>query len=110
MSLTYRIKVMPDTDADPNDFDCYDDADMKAWRNDEWRYVGIALVVEGYVGDVEINARAGDLWGVEYGTHFPLSDYYVRECLEEAYAELEAIFGHFSTVPPLAELPIVETC
>ena len=109
MSLTFFIEVMPDLDANVNDYDCYDDAELKAYRIDEWRFVGIALVVEGYIDDVIIDARAGDLWGVEYGTHFPLSGSYVRECLEEAYASMVKIFGHLSPVRPLAELPIVET-
>ena len=67
---TARVYVYADDDADPTDADCYDDADVQAWREDRWRYVGVTAVV------TLADGRRGEasLWGVEMGAYWPGSD------------------------------------
>lgn len=70
-----------DHDTRPTDFDCYDDEQIKAWRNDEWFFCGIVLAVSR--NNVELTDHAASLWGVDcnLGTD---NDY-----LSEVCAELE---------------------
>ena len=59
--FTVTIKMVEDTDSTPFDFECYDESDIKAWRNDEWRYVGFVYTTsrEG----VELGSSS--IWGTE---------------------------------------------
>ena len=59
--FTVTIKMVEDTDSTPFDFECYDESDIKAWRNDEWRYVGFVYTAirEG----VELGLSS--IWGTE---------------------------------------------
>ncbi|MEV4454454.1 hypothetical protein [Microbispora sp. NPDC049633] len=63
--ITYRVDVYPDTDATPNDADCYSPADIAAWRRDDWHFVGV--VVTPIVNGVEIGGADASLWGLQYG-------------------------------------------
>lgn len=51
--------------SDPNDADCYNNADIVAWNRSEWSYVGIVAQVQVDGADVGIPAA---IWGVESGT------------------------------------------
>jgi len=52
-----------DYDTDIDDFDCYDKTDVKAWRDDEWRFVGV--VVKASRDGIELGEDA--LYGVQDG-------------------------------------------
>jgi hypothetical protein len=96
MSATFTIELLPDYDTRPDEFDCYDAADITAWKNDEWRYVGVrvkaTIRAEGY----DLDAITDGLWGVEYG-YFDNNEAYVRGIAGEQWAalpdDLRAQFG-----------------
>jgi hypothetical protein len=76
-ALSYRVDILPDYDTYPEDFDCYDESQIAAWRNDEWRYVGV--VVTPIVGGFELPLAEASLWGVEYGTSAASAEMLARE-------------------------------
>lgn len=52
--------------------ECYGDADIAAWKADEWKFVGVSAVVtlaDGSEGESAV-------WGVEQGDYWPGSDEY----------------------------------
>lgn len=55
--------IVPDLDANPDEADCYDEADKAAWRRDEWSYVGTIVTASQH--GVELGSSS--LWGSEYG-------------------------------------------
>lgn len=57
---------MVDEDTHPDEFDCYEKADVKAWRDDDWSFVGV--VVKASKEDIELGEAA--IWGFEDG-HSP---------------------------------------
>lgn len=62
--IGYRVTLFLDTDANPNDADCYTSEDVKAWRNDEWCYVTVkvAALIPGY----DVSETDDYLGSVEY--------------------------------------------
>ena len=65
----YRLTltVRDDPDSRPDDVD---PADLEAWREDRWRYVGIEVAVVDDDGD-ELSSYA--VWGFELGDYWPMS-------------------------------------
>ena len=65
----YRLTltVHDDTDTTPDDVD---PADIEAWREDRWRYVGIEVAV---VDDDGIELASDAVWGFELGEYWPMS-------------------------------------
>lgn len=65
----YRLTltVHDDTDSRPDDAD---PADIEAWREGRWRYVGIEVAV---VDDDGIELASYAAWGFELGDHWPMS-------------------------------------
>lgn len=57
------IYVVPDPDSNPFDADCYGDADIESWRNDEWHYVGFVYVARK--AGVELGSAS--IWATEWG-------------------------------------------
>jgi hypothetical protein len=55
--------VYADQTTKPTDFDCYSPENIEAWRNDEWRYVG--LVLDVFVDEILVSGHAASLWGIE---------------------------------------------
>lgn len=54
--LTCEVTLTLDDDSSPLDYECYDESQIAAWRNDEWHYVviGAQLQFDGdNVGDCE---------------------------------------------------------
>lgn len=100
-ALSYRIDVVPDDDSRPEETDALDEADVAAWKADEWRYVGVMVtpVIEG-IGDLD--ESSSDLWGVEFGTlpnvpsidlDQPVKQYPVPDLIEDVRANLLATLG-----------------
>jgi hypothetical protein len=52
-----------DDQCQPTDFDCYEEADIERWKNDEWIFVGIVLSIQSHDGT--IHTRLDSLWGNE---------------------------------------------
>ena len=65
----YRLTltVHDDTISRPDDVD---PADIEAWREDRWRYVGIEVAV---VDDDGAELGSGAVWGFELGDYWPMS-------------------------------------
>lgn len=81
ISLTVIVHEDPFTT--PHDADCYTDGDIKAWRADEWRYVGIAVettMSSAYVCGVEYGRIAGKHIGLD-----EIIETHVPDLLAEAY-------------------------
>jgi hypothetical protein len=68
----YRLTltVHDDTDSRPDDVECFDPADIEAWREDRWRYVGIEVAV---VDDDGTDLASYAVWGFELGDYWPMS-------------------------------------
>lgn len=64
----YRVDLEPDTDATPDDADCYDDDAIQAWRDDLWRYVGVIVTPLDVPEDKQFEL-SDSLWGVDYGSY-----------------------------------------
>ncbi|HZZ17168.1 MAG TPA: hypothetical protein VFE08_14535 [Candidatus Sulfotelmatobacter sp.] len=60
----YTVEFHEDYDATPLDADCYDESDIQAWRDDQWRYIGVTVTSE------EFTDVSDDLWGLEF--NYPL--------------------------------------
>ena len=78
----YRLTltVHDDTASRPDDIECFDPADIEAWREDRWRYVGIEVAV---VDDDGTDLASYAVWGFELGElasyvvwGFELGDYW----------------------------------
>lgn len=55
--------VHQDTDTRPTEFECYDDAQIQAWKDDDWFYCGVVLSVSR--NGVEVSHHAASLWGID---------------------------------------------
>jgi hypothetical protein len=69
--FTVTARIVHDESTCPDDFDCYDDAIVAAWRNDEWFFCGVCVQVSR--AGIDLTGPYGAaLWGVE--ANFPGSD------------------------------------
>ena len=68
----YRLTLTmhDDTDFQPDDVECFDPADIEAWREGRWRYVGIEVAV---VDDDGTELASYAVWGFELGDYWPMS-------------------------------------
>ena len=68
----YRLTltVHDDPDSRPDDTECFDPADIEAWREGHWRYVGIEVAV---VDDDGAELGSDAVWGFELGDYWPMS-------------------------------------
>lgn len=64
--FTLTAYAVYDTYATPYDADCYDAADVAAWRRDEWYYAGVVVVAarEG------IELGSASIWGMDTGDYW----------------------------------------
>src|SRR3984893_9910256 len=44
--IVVRVDLENDLDSNPNEFDCYDAADIAAWKRDDWCFVTVVATVE----------------------------------------------------------------
>lgn len=90
--FTVTARIAYDDSTRPDDFDCYDDATIEAWRNDDWYFCGVCVQVSR--AGIDLTGPYGAaLWGVE--ANFPGSDNaYLTEIaadlIPEAIAEARA--------------------
>lgn len=73
-----------DHDTKPTDYECYDEADIQRWRNDDWLYVGVVVSVS--LNGVELSNHAASLWGVDCNFN-DTSNAYLAEVAQELEAE-----------------------
>jgi len=61
----YRLvaRLEFDHDTTPDEFDCYDDEDTQAWKDNEWCYVGI-VIGASYDG-ITLDDHLTSCWGYE---------------------------------------------
>jgi hypothetical protein len=105
-ALKVIASMYPDTNANPLDADCYSDADIAAWKRDEWQYVGIVVTVT--LDGVEIGQSS--LWGTEFGSlaetecqPFTMPNHPLPEVTLEALDAAEAWIEQFCGVGSAAE-------
>ena len=82
----YKIKATlhDDTCTRVNDYECYSQEEIQAWKNDEWFYVGVVLSVS-YKG-IKLEDHAASLWGID--CNFPGgNNAYLSECALEMQEE-----------------------
>jgi hypothetical protein len=73
-----------DTETKPTDYECYDEAEIRRWKNDEWFYVGVVVSVS--LNGVELSEHAASLWGVDCNFN-DTSNAYLSEVAQELEAE-----------------------
>lgn len=106
--LTVRGALIADPEADPTDSGCYDRAEVAAWRNGNWQYVGV--VVEVRWDDVEVSRDS--LWSVEHGDvdgrdadawdpSYPLAD-----LVDQALTDADRFLGRAFGGPVPADAPL----
>ena len=61
--LTIVATIYEDTDTHPEDFECYTESDIRAWKDGDWCYVGVVLSV--YAGETLLVDHAASLWGID---------------------------------------------
>ena len=92
---TFTARIEFDDDTSPDEFDCFDvncpdygeenAKYIRAWRNGEWFYCGIAISAE-YNGFALPGNYLASLWGIE--ANFPGSDNaYLSEVVSELLPE-----------------------
>lgn len=69
--LTVRAHTERDEDETPYAFDCYTSADIEAWKNDDWCFVGVIVTVTDAYG---FEWAEASLWGTEAGTWIDTDD------------------------------------
>jgi hypothetical protein len=80
----FVARLQHDTDTKPSDSECYDEADIRRWKNDEWFYVGVVLSVSR--NGVELSDHAASLWGIDCNFS-DTSNAYLSEVAQELEAE-----------------------
>jgi|SRR5882762_4873242 len=63
--LTYSVAVEPDDVVGPEDYDCYEDEDIRAYERGDWSYVHITVTVrvDGFKGTDSLGAvDVGEHW------------------------------------------------
>jgi hypothetical protein len=73
-----------DTDTKPADCECYDEADIRRWKNDDWFYVGVVVSVS--FNGVELSDHAASLWGIDCNFN-DTSNAYLSEVAQELQDE-----------------------
>ena len=98
--FTVTLEMVEDTDSTPFDADCYDESDIEAWRNDEWRYVGFVYTAsregvdlgEASICGAELDFPGGKMDGIDAWIS---EDYYhadlVSEAIDDARATLKRL-------------------
>jgi hypothetical protein len=79
----WRIRLVPDDDTNPTEYECYVDGDIRAWRSDEWRYVGVIV-------NDENTGTSSSVWAVEYGRLPDAAPIGMDQIIEEYFDDLRA--------------------
>lgn len=62
-TIDITAQIVPDPDTNIDDFDCYSPHQVSRWKNDEWFFCGIVLVVS--VERIELDEHAASCYGLE---------------------------------------------
>lgn len=76
-----------DDNSDPRDFDCYEEADVVRWKNDDWFFVGVVLSIQSHDGTIK--AELDSLWG--YEANFTDNHDYLTEVANELIDEKQIL-------------------
>ena len=80
-------RIANDYTTKPTDSECYTDADIERWKNDEWFYCGVVIAVT--LQGIDLDHHAASLWGIE--CNFGKDNAYLAEVAQELEGEaLEA--------------------
>ena len=84
VTVTYEIER--DSQGDPEEYECYDAADLEAWRNDEWHYYGVTVTAT--MGRFSAEES---LWGIDGGDYWESA----RNPLDAEQQVMAAILEHY---------------
>lgn len=79
----YTVKILPDDDVTPDDYDCFGSEGTEAFLAGEWRFVGV--VVEDDKG------RNDSLWAVAYGAFPGVDPITLDTLIAQPYAEINGV-------------------
>lgn len=79
----FTARIVFDYDSKPSDSECYDEQEIKNWKNDEWFFCGVILSVS-FKG-VELDNNAASLWVIE--CNIGGNNDYLSEVCEELQSE-----------------------
>lgn len=71
----------------PDDFECYSKKQIKAWKNDDWFFVGVVLSVSK--NGVDLGDHAVSLWGIEcnFSSRKKNPNTYLSDCALDMQSE-----------------------
>lgn len=64
--LTYLVRVHPDHETTPFEYDCYSPVDIEEWQRGNWFYVGVSVRL--VVDDDPLDMTTASLWSIEWGS------------------------------------------
>lgn len=79
----YTVKILPDNEITPDDYDCFGNEGTEAFLAGEWRFVGV-VVQDG-------NGREDSLWAVAYGAFPGVEPITLDTLLTQPYAEIGGV-------------------
>jgi hypothetical protein len=68
--IRYRVRIVPDDDASPGDYEDYTPRQVKAWEEGEWKFAGV--LVSPDIPGLDDGWLGASLWGTDYG-NMPLT-------------------------------------
>ena len=96
LPFNFRVRLFHDGDVRPEDFDCYSEEDIAAWKRDEWHFVTVEVTPEDDFGFWEQASEI--LGGVDWGTmpsvtigRDSLTTYPIEELAREASEKVTKI-------------------
>lgn len=63
--ISYRVRIVFDTDTSPADYDGYTPRQVDAWKRDEWIFVGVIVTPD--IDGLHPWGFGASLWGIVYG-------------------------------------------
>lgn len=69
--IKYQVRLLPDYDTTPDDFECYTPKQVAAWKRDEWGFIGVE--VSAMLDGLDPAGFSASLWGIDYG-YLPITD------------------------------------
>ena len=92
ITITYHLRTEPDSDTQPDQFDCYSQEDIERFRNDDWYFIAVFAVatIAHKIGEIttEYHVSSSGLYGIDSNS----GDEYINEVFKEQKEELESLF------------------
>ena len=63
--IRYRVRIVPDDDASPCDYEDYTPRQVKEWEEGEWQFAGVLVSLD--IPGLDAGWPGASLWGTGYG-------------------------------------------